>query len=410
MFSLDNWQEIFDTIRSNKLRTFLTGFSVAWGIFMLVILLGSGNGLANGVEYQFRDDAINSIWIRSGQTSLPYQGLKPGRDVRFTNRDYDRIREEVDGVEHITARYFIEGNLVVSYRDESGSYNIRSVHPGHRYLEKTEIVAGRYLDRLDLEHYRKVAVVGVGVRDTLFGGADPIGEYLKVNGIAFKVVGVFEDAGGEGEEARIYLPITTAQRTFGGRDEVEQIMYTTGDASLEQSRRMAEESRLLLAARHRFAPDDPRAVFVRNNTEEFYRFQSLMRGIRLFVWIIGVGTLLAGVVGVSNILMIAVRERTKEIGVRKALGATPGSILGLVLQESVLITAVAGYVGLVLGVFLLEMVSASLPEAGVFRNPEVDLRVALWATALLVVAGTVAGYFPARKAARIRPIEALRDE
>jgi putative ABC transport system permease protein len=223
-------------------------------------------------------------------------------------------------------------------------------------------------------------------------------------------VGVFEDEGGENEMQKIYLPIATAQRTFNGGDRLGQMMLTTGDAGLERSNRMADEIRQSLSRRHRFALDDLRAVFVRNNYESFERMMGLMRGIRLFVWIIGIGTIFAGVVGVSNIMMISVRERTKEIGIRKALGATPASIVGLILQEAVVITGVAGYVGLVLGVFTLEAAAAQFSGAEMFRNPEVDLRIAAWATVLLVVAGTVAGFVPARRAAAIRPIEALRDE
>ncbi len=410
VFDLDKWQEILATVRANKLRTFLTGFSVAWGIFMLVVLLGSGNGLAHGIEYQFRDDAINSVWVRSGQTSVPYRGMRPGRNVQFTNEDYAAIRDGVDGIEHMTGRFYISGQFTVSYKDEYGNFDVRSVHPGHRYLEKTIITAGRYLDDLDLREYRKVAVIGVLVRDQLFGKEDPLGKYIALNGIAFKVVGMFTDDGGEGEQSKIYLPITTAQRTFNGANRIAMFMFTTGQATLPESEEMAKETRETLATRHVFSPDDERAVYVNNNVEFFQRFVQLMGGIRLFIWIIGVGTILAGVVGVSNIMMIVVRERTREIGVRKALGATPWSVIGLVLQESVAITAVAGYVGLVLGVGLLELASRQLPHEGFFINPSVDLRVAVAATVLLVVAGTVAGFFPARRAARIRPIEALRDE
>lgn len=411
MLDLDSWQEIASTVRQNKLRTFLTGFSVAWGIFMLVVLLGSGEGLANGIEHQFRDDAINSIWIGSGQTSVPYKGLAPGRSIQFTNRDHDEIALAVDGVEHITSRFYISGERTVTRGSEYGSFDIRSVHPAHRYLEKTIITRGRFLNRLDLDGKRKVAAIGVLVAEELFGDDDPIGEYLEINGIPFKVVGLFEDAGGEGEESKIYLPITTAQRTYGGADRVAQIMYTTGDVGAPASEEMTDETQALLAARHSFHPEDERAVWVRNNNAFFQRFVQMMAGIRLFIWIVGIGTILAGVVGVSNIMMIAVRERTREIGVRKALGATPGSVVGLVLQESVLVTAVAGYLGLVLGIAVLELFNRRiLPEEGFFLNPQVDLAIGVAATALLVVAGTAAGLVPAMKAARIRPIEALRDE
>jgi len=410
MLSLDTWQEILDTLRKNKLRTFLTGFSVAWGIFMLILLLGSGEGLRHGVEYQFRDDAVNSVWISSGQTTVPHKGLRPGRQVQFRNGDYDEFRRDIAGIEHLTGRFWIRGTLTVSYGRESGSFDVRCVHPDHQHLERTLIVRGRYLNEPDIVEHRKVAVVGVNVQRDLFKGKDPLGEHLEINGIAFKVVGVFEDEGPDGERSKIYLPVSTAQRAFNGADRLGQMMFTTGQATLAESEQTAEEVRQRLALRHSFAPEDKRAIFVRNNNEAFARVLGLIRGIRSFVWVIGIGTVLAGVVGVSNIMLIAVRERTKEIGVRKALGATPGSIVGMVLQESVFLTGVSGYVGLVLGVFVLELAAKPLEGQEMFRHPEVDLGIAVSATLLLVVAGTLAGFVPARRAAAIRPVEALRDE
>jgi putative ABC transport system permease protein len=409
MLDIDTWQEIADTVRKNKLRTLLTGFSVAWGILMLVVLLGSGRGLAQGVEYGFRDDATNSIWIRSGQTSMPYRGLRPGRTVQFTNEDHAAMGA-VSGVDHITSRFFIRGNLTVAYGSETSSYNVRSVHPDHQYLEKTIMVKGRYLNQLDLDEFRKVAVIGQRVEQQLFKGREPIGEYIEVNGIPFRVVGVFTDDGSEGELEVIYLPISTAQRTFNGANRVAMIMMTVGDASVDESKAIADRIRHDVAARHDFDPDDERAVSISNAVVQFQRFVDLMGGIRLFIWVIGVGTLLAGVVGVSNIMMIAVKERTKEIGIRKALGATPWSVMQLVLQEAVLVTGIAGYFGLVAGVAILEGMGRAIQGSEMFRNPEVDLRVALAATVLLVLAGAAAGYFPARRAAAVRPVEALRDE
>jgi putative ABC transport system permease protein len=410
VLSLDTWQEILDTLRKNRLRTFLTGFSVAWGIFMLILLLGSGEGLRHGVEYQFRDDAVNSVWISSGQTSVPHRGLRPGRQVQFRNGDYDELRRDVEGVEYLTGRFWIRGTLTVSFGRESGSFDVRCVHPDHQYLEHTRIVRGRYLNEPDITEHRKVAVVGVNVQRDLFHGQEPLGQYMKINGIAFKVVGVFEDDGPDGERSKIYLPVSTAQRTFNGADRLGQMMFTTGEATLAEGQQMAEDVRQRLALRHSFAPEDKRAIFVRNNYESFERVLGLMRGIRSFVWVIGIGTVLAGVVGVSNIMLIAVRERTKEIGVRKALGATPASIVGLVLQEAVFLTGVSGYIGLVLGVLVLELAAKPLQGQEMFRNPEVDLGIAFSATVLLVIAGTVAGFVPARRAAAIRPVEALRDE
>ncbi len=410
MIRLDVWQEIFDTVRHNMLRTALTGFAVAWGIFMLVVLLGSGRGLEQGVDYQFRDDAVNSVWVFPGQTSVSYKGLQPGRDLQFDNQDYDEVTTRVPGVEYSSARYWIFGSQQVNYKNENGSYTIRAVHPGHKVLERTKVIRGRYLNELDLRQFRKSAVLGTLVANALFHAEDPIGRRIRIGGISFQVVGVFDDEGSEREREFIYLPISTAQRTFNGANRVNQILYTTGDASLATSLKMVGATRRILAVNHTFDPEDQRAVYVNNNVENYQRIVALMSAIRLFVWVVGIGTLLAGVVGVSNIMLVAVRERTREIGIRKALGATPASIVGLVLQESVLITAVAGYLGLVLGVLALEGLAQAIPDAAYFRHPQVDLKVAASATVLLVVAGAVAGFFPARRAAAIRPIEALRDE
>ena len=411
MVDLDTWQEILETLRRNKLRTALTGFSVAWGIFMLIVLLGSGQGMAHGIEYQFRDDASNSIWTSPGQTARPYKGLQPGRQIRFTNQDYDEVVTRIDGVEYSTARFWVFGNQQVNYKNEWGSFTIRAVHPGHQVLEKTKVVQGRYINDLDIRQFRKVAVIGNLVKDALFGEEPAIGKEIRINGIAFKVTGVFDDDGPEAERELIYLPISTAQRTFNGMNRVNQILYTTGDADAAQAKGMAEETRGILAENHDFDPEDQRAIFLFNAVENFQRFVALMSGIRAFIWVVGIGTLLAGVVGVSNIMLVAVKERTREIGVRKALGATPGSIVGLILREAVLITTVAGYLGLVAGVGLLELVAGFLPaESSFFRNPEVDLGVALWATVLLIVAGALAGFFPARRAAAVEPVVALRDE
>jgi len=411
MLDLDTWQEILDTIKANKLRSFLTGFSVAWGIFMLIVLLGSGQGLANGIEYQFRDDAINSIWVFPGQTSIPYKGLAPGRRLQLTNDDREEIKTGVGGVEHITSRFYISGNLRVRYKNETTTFDVRCVHPDHLFLEKTIMTGGRFIDALDLSEYRKVAVIGVRVKDALFKKEPALGKNIEINGVAFQVVGLFTDDGGENEQEKIYLPITTAQRAFGGANKVGMIMMTTGDAPLDTTEGMAKDVKRRIATRHTFSAEDPRAVFVNNNNEEFQRFSSLMAAIRMFVWIVGVGTILAGVVGVSNIMMITVRERTREIGVRKALGATPWSVVGLVLQESILITSVAGYIGLVLGIGILEIAAKNIPAGSeYFRNPNVDLAVAVEATLLLVVAGLAAGFVPARRAASVRPVDALRNE
>jgi putative ABC transport system permease protein len=410
MFDRDNWQEILHTISKNKLRTFLTGFSVAWGIFMLIILLGAGSGLSNGVKLEFRDAATNSIWVFGGQTSEPYKGLKPGRYIQFDNADFAVIKNDINGVEKASGRFYVPGSNV-AYKKESGDFGIRTVHPDHQYIEKTKTINGRFINDIDINEKRKVASIGTLVKNTLFKTEDPMGKYIEVNGVPFKVIGVFEDEGGENEQEILYLPISTAQMVFNGQDRINQMMFTVGDAGIEESKQIEEEVRQKMAATHMFNPKDKRAIRFWNNVEEFLKFNNLFDNINLFIWVIGVMTIVAGIVGISNIMMIVVKERTKEIGIRKALGATPVSIIKLIIMESVLITSFSGYIGLVLGVGLIELVSNFIPEdTPFFNSPEVNFNVAVTATVILIIAGTIAGLIPATRAAAIKPIVALRDE
>lgn len=409
MFDLDKWQEIFSTIRKNKLRTILTGFSVAWGIFMLIILLGSGYGLENGVKQQFTGDAVNYLSINGGITSMPYKGMRAGRFLQFTNEEKDQLGA-LEGVERSSGRSGIRADNTLSYKNEYGTFDIFSVSPDYKYVESLVMLKGRYLNEIDYNEYRKVVVLGKIVEEALFKGEDPLGKYIKVGGVPFKVIGSFDDPGGDRDLRRIYIPLTTAQRVFNMGNRVRSILLNLGDADVDESYQMVETIRHELSEKLKFDPTDPRALFIYNSIENYQRFMNLFSNIRLFIWIIGIGTIIAGIVGVSNIMMIIVKERTKEIGIRKSMGATPWSIISLILQESILITAFAGYIGLVLGVGLLELVSGLLPETDYFANPEVNIQVAIYATLLLVFSGALAGFVPARKAASVKPVVALRDE
>ncbi len=286
-------------------------------------------------------------------------------------------------------------------------------HPDYGYIKEVLMLQGRFLNNIDIKECRKVAVIGEKVKSALFPGNDSIamGKYISIKGVLFKVVGIFRDYGRDDNELRrIYLPITTAQKIFYGDNVINQISFTTGTATPEEVDRMLIKSKQTLANSHTFDPEDKRALDIMNKSEDVRRFNALFAGIRLFIWIIGIGTIIAGVVGVSNIMMIVVKERTKEIGIRKALGATPISIISLILQESIMITGFAGYVGLVLGVGLLEIISKNMPQTDFFKNPEADFSLAVGATVLLVIAGAIAGFVPAMKAAKVKPVEALRDE
>ncbi|RLD35149.1 MAG: ABC transporter permease [Bacteroidetes bacterium] len=411
MFDLDKWQEIFSTIRKNRLRTILTGFSVAWGIFMLVVLLGSGYGLENGVKREFQGDAVNYISVNSGVTSTAYKGMKPGRRIRFTNEDRD-ILARIDNVEKSSSRTFLfTDNNIIAYKNEYGTFDIFAISPEYRYVESLIVTSGRFLNRKDIDDYRKSVVLGRLVYEALFkNGEEAIEKYVKISGVPFKVVGVFNDPGQDRDLLRVYIPVSTAQRVFNMGNYIRNVSLMLGDAGVEQSLQVVEDVKTEMSVRHQFDPKDNRALFIFNSIQNYQQFMDLFAGIRLFIWIIGTGTIIAGIVGVSNIMMIVVKERTKEIGIRKALGATPWTIVSLILQESILITAFAGYIGLVSGVGLLELISKVLPSHDYFANPEINLNIALAATVLLVIAGAIAGYVPARKAATVKPVVALRDE
>lgn len=410
MFDIDKWQEIFSTIQKNKLRTFLTCFSVFWGIFILVILLGSGNGLENGIKKSFEGDATNSIWIYQGETSMPYKGMQSGRPIQFTNEDFDQTRKLIKKADHMSARTGIRGTGIIAYKNQYGAFDIACVHPGTKELEETDILEGRFIDEMDIEGKVKSTAISNIVRDELFKHQTALGEFVNVSGVPFKVVGVFKDKS-DRDNRRIYLPISTAQMVFNGSNKIYTVAFTTGDMTSAESKKAEDDLRASFAARHKFNVEDKRAIFVRNNLEQYVKFLGLFAGIRLFVWIIGIFTIIAGIVAVSNIMIIIVKERTKEIGIRKAIGASPGSIVGLIIMESVLITGVAGYMGLVAGIGLLEVLSPMFASPdSYFLNPSVNFKVAIYATLVLVFSGTLAGVIPARRAARIRPIEALRDE
>jgi putative ABC transport system permease protein len=407
MFDLDQWQEIFSTMRKNKLRTFLTALSVAWGIFMLVILMGSGNGLAKGIMYNF-SDAKNSIWMGGDQTSIAYHGLNAGRRIEFKNEDLKLVAEKLKGIDDLSARYSMWGTLI-SYKNNYGNFEVMAINPGHQVAEALQLVEGRLLDVLDVKEFRKTAIIGKAVKDQIFKDEDPIGKYVQIRGIPFKVVGVYGDVH-ENETKRLFIPISLAQKTFITKNQIGSFTFTAGNANVQEATKMVDDLKLMMAHKYNFDPDDKRAVWSFNAIKEFQQMQSLFNGINLFVLIIGIFTIIAGIVGVSNIMLIVVKERTKEIGIRKALGAKPVSVVFLILQESVIVTAAAGYIGMVAGVILLEAIAKIMPATDFFRNPGIDFKMAIGATLLLVVAGAAAGFIPARRAASIRPVVALHDE
>jgi putative ABC transport system permease protein len=400
-------QEIGATVQKNKLRTALTGFSVAWGIFLLMVLLGAGQGLRNGVMSEFIDDASNAIWFSGDVTTMAYQGLNAGRQIELENADIS-IAEAFEGVEGVSGRMYIWGGQA-TYGKEGGSYPIRAVQPDYMYIERTQVQEGRFINQTDVDAYRKVALIGATVKSDLFQTEDPVGQYIKLNGIPFLVIGWFTDEGGDWEQRVINIPLTTGQRVFSGDTKLRNLIVTTETTDLKESLALGNRIRQELGAKYKVDPRDDRAINVNNMRERMDRFYKVLGGIEAFLWLVGLGTIIAGIVGVSNIMLILVKERTREIGVRKALGATPWSIIRLIVLESVIITSVSGYIGMLAGIGLLELVGPSI-DSPFFKQPEVDLRIALSAMALLVIAGSLAGIIPARRAAAIQPIEALRDE
>ncbi len=410
MFSFEVFEETLISIKKNKLRSFLTGFSVAWGIFMLIVLLGSGNGLQNGITSIFKDAMTNSLWISADATSNDFGGYKKGRVIELKNEDHDAIKNTLSNIEYSSSRYTIPVTTILSYKEKYGSYEIRTVMPVYKTIELIKIKEGRFLNERDQQEFRKSGVISTEIKDYYFPNENPIGKYIKINNIAFQIVGVFEDKDNWDNNRCVYIPISTAQQIFSAGHNVSLLAVTLKNIDLERSKILAKEVKTLIANRHSFDPEDPRAVNVNNNFENLYRTLQIVRGINWFVWFIGIGTIIAGIVGISNIMLISVKERTQEIGVRKALGARPWQVIGMVVQESVLLTTAAGYIGLVLGIGLLELISKNIPENKFFVNPSADLGIAIWATIILIIAGAIAGFFPARQAAMIKPIEALRYE
>jgi putative ABC transport system permease protein len=408
MFGLDAANELLQLLWRNRVRTALTALAVSWGIFLLVILVALGRGLENGAVHDFRDDAVNSIWIRGMKVSLPFNGRAPGRKVQFKNADLLALQRRLNGIEHLSGRYYVSGNFAVSHGPKSAHFDIRGVHPDHVFLEKTLITEGRFINPRDIDERRKVAVIGPLVQKALFGDEPYLGREIQIRGVIYQVVGLYDDEGGRGELSRIYIPISTAQLVYHGSDNIHHILFTVGEASNEQSAAMEQRARSLLSERHGISLADRRALNINNNLIRFQKVSEIFRWISAFVWLVGLGTLLAGVVGVSNILLISVQERSVEIGIRKALGATPLALVRMVLSEALVITLLAGYFGLFSGVALVEFARPWFADSDLVRNPEVDLKSSLIALAILVSAAMIAGAAPAWRAALVKPIVAMR--
>ena len=409
MFNRDRWQEIFQTIQKNRLRTVLSGFTVALGIFIFIVLFGFGNGLKNSFKQFFLDDATNTLWIYPGQTSKPYRGFKSNRRIEFENSDLKDIKDNFNFfLEDITPR--INRSDRVRYKGESDNYSSRAVAPAHQFIEKTIMMKGRYINEDDVMNKTKNIVIGRLVAKDLFKDEEPIGKYLEMGTSAFKVVGVFQDQSGDREERLIYMPYTTRQLIEKNNDKINSIIVSyRPELGYASALIFEKQLRLFLKKKKDIDPRDNNGIRIRNIADQVKQNQQFASVLQIIVAFVGIGTLIAGIIGISNIMVSVVKERTKELGIRKALGATPKSVIGMVLQESIFITTLSGILGMICGIALLGNIGDRLEQFFII-DPYIDNFTALIATVLLILFGAIAGYIPAKRAARIKPIVALRDE
>jgi len=410
MFDLDRWIEMFKTLNKNKLRTVLSGFTIAFAILLFTLLFGIGNGLKHTFEKAFARNAQNSIYINSGTTTKPYKGLQSGRKIQFTNDDTKFINEKFEDDIQFFSPSIERFRVQAIYKGEQNTYWVGGVYPDYQPLEESVIEDGRFISVLDIKRRAKVIAIGRMVEKDLFGNLSAIGKNISLDGISYKVIGVFSDPGGDRDERKIYTPFTTAQGMYSNHDELDYFGLTYNPKlNVDQALAFSNLLTKMLKEKHNIDPRDQGALRVHNFADGAKGVQQFMMVLNIIILFIGIGTLIAGIIGISNIMVYIVKERTKELGIRKALGATPKSIIGMIMLESIFVTAIAGYAGLLIGVFALRSLGDSL-EKYFILNPSVETYVVVGATIVLVIAGTIAGYIPAKRAARIKPIVALNDE
>jgi putative ABC transport system permease protein len=408
MFDLDRWREIFQSINKNRLRSVMSGFTVSFAILLFTLLFGIVSGLSNSFTSAFADDAQNSMQVRVRKTTKPFKGLQTGRVIQLRNDDYNFVQDTYkDKIEYQSARVY--KNFTLKYKNEANNYNVTAVNPDHQFLEKTIIDQGRYLNERDLNEKSKVIVIGRLIKADLFGEKPALGKRLNVNGSSYLIIGIFSDEGGDNEERIAYIPVTTAQSIYGNNDNINQInLGYNPNLSLDAAIAFGNKIERDLRKKLNIHPDDQSALSVRNMAEANKGVGMFMGALYAIVILVGSGTLVAGIIGISNIMIFVIKERTKEFGIRKALGATPASIIGMVVQESVLITTIAGYLGLSLGTYILSLIGNSLEKDYFIKDPSVSPGIVIGATVVLILSGLIAGYVPAKRAANIKPIEALR--
>ena len=415
MFDLDRWQEIWITITHNKSRSVLTAFGVFWGMLMLVLMVGAGNALEEGMSSQIEGFATNSCFFAAERTTLPYRGFRKGRRWDMTNKDIPIIREKVKELQYISPVLFGGGNDKNVVRGEkNGSYRVKGCYPEYDLIEKSKMLYGRYVNDIDIVEKRKVCVIGERIHEVLFQkGEDPTGKQIRVNGIYFQVIGVARSTSGVsigGQTAEtVVLPFSTMQQAFNQGNIIHFMAATAKDGVPVKV--VQDKILEILKQQHQIAPDDKEAVFSMNIEEQFKMFNYLGIGIASLIWIVGLGTLLAGAIGVSNIMLVTVRERTREIGIRRAMGATPRDIISQILSESIVLTVMAGLMGIVVGVGLLRATGIVLSQGDqFFKDPQISFSMAIGSLIILLIIGTLAGYIPAQRAMMIKPVEAISEE
>ena len=408
MFDLDRWREIFQSINKNKLRSVMSGFTVAFAILLFTLLFGIVSGLKNTFEGAFVDSAANSMIVRVWKTTKPFKGLQSGRRIQLKNPDYEYLADKYDSkIDLMTARIF--KNFSISYDNKQDNYSVTAVHPDHQFLEKTIIDEGRYINQLDINESSKVIVIGRLIKSDLFGEKLALGKRVNVGGISYKIIGIFSDDGGDNEERVAYIPVTTAQKLYGNNEYLNQIRIGYNqDLNLDEAIAFGNLIERDMRSKLDIHPDDQSALSVRNMAEGRKGVDVFMIALFFIVVFIGSGTLIAGIIGISNIMIFVIKERTKEFGIRKALGAKPSSIVGMVVQESVLITTIAGYLGLTLGTYILSLIGNNLEKDYFIKDPSVSQGLVIGATIVLIISGLIAALVPARKASQIKPVVALR--
>lgn len=408
MFDLDRWREIFQSINKNRLRSVMSGFTVAFAILLFTLLFGIVSGLSNTFKDAFADDAQNSMFVRVWRTTIPYKGLQKGRSIQLKNDDYNYVSEEYgDKIQYKSSRIY--KNFTLKYKNEADTYSVMAINPDHQFLEKTIIDEGRYVNERDIKERSKVIVIGRLIKEDLFGQKPALGKRLNVNGSSYLIIGIFSDEGGDNEERKAFIPLSTAQMIYGNNDYISQIALGYDPSlSLDAAVAFGNQMERDLRKKMNIHPDDQSALSVRNMAEANKNVGQFMFILYFIVIVVGSGTLVAGIIGISNIMIFVIKERTKEFGIRKALGAKPSSIVGMVVQETVMITTIAGYLGLTIGTYILNAIGNNLEEDYFIKDPSVSTGIVIGATVVLIVSGLIASYVPAKRAANIKPIVALR--